>query len=196
MRFSAPVLLAAALLVSGCKKKETAPTSEPTGSAAPMTKPVPPPASDPAATPAAAAAPGPVVGWEKLSDINLPNPKGTPEKGIWSSVKATKDGDRWDNFVDGNDNWMGMRILDCNLPAVQALATKPDPQSVYSTCFATPTGKLKDYPLIATNDAQRAVKVGHLVLIASLNATGQAKLKAADLEAFLESLDLAAIAKL
>src|SRR3954464_13159531 len=115
MRFSAPVLLAAALLVSGCKKKEPAPSSEPTGSAAPMTKPVAPPAADPAATPTpAAAAPGPVVGWEKLSDINLPNPKGLPDKGIWSSVKATKDGDRQENFVDGDDNYMGLRILDCN----------------------------------------------------------------------------------
>jgi hypothetical protein len=198
MRFSALALFAATLLVSGCKKKETAPTSEPTGSAAPMTKPVTPPAADPTpAAPAAPATPGPVVGWEKMADIQLPTPKGVPEKGMWSAGKATKDGDRLDNFVDGSDYWISMRMLDCNLPMVQEAATKSaDERGLLDYCFATPTGKLKDFPLIAKNDSVRAVKAGHVVLIASLGAAGEGKLKAADLEAYLESLDLASISKL
>lgn len=195
MRISALALFAATLLVSGCKKKEAAPASEPTGSATPMTKPV---SADPApAATANPATPGPVVGWEKLADIQLPVPKGVPEKGMWSAGKATKDGDRLDNFVDGNDYWLSLRMLDCNLPMVQEVASKSaDERGVLDACFATPTGKLKDLPLISKNDSMRAVKAGHLVLIASLGAAGETKLKAADLEAFLESLDLAAIAKL
>jgi hypothetical protein len=56
--------------------------------------------------------------------------------------------------------------------------------------------KLKDYPMDDQYDAVRAVKVGHLVVVASIGAKSSGTLKAADLEAFLGSLDLAALAKL
>jgi hypothetical protein len=42
----------------------------------------------------------------------------------------------------------------------------------------------------------RVVKAGHMLVRAQIAGVGNGKLKAADLEAFLGSLDLAAIAKL
>jgi hypothetical protein len=195
MRFSASVLFAAVALISGCKKKEPAPSAEPTGSAT-MTKPAPP-AADPTPAPAAKPVAGPVTAWQKLADIQLPTPKGVPDKGMWSNAKATKDGDRMDNFVDGPDYWISLRMLDCNLPAAQEAASKPAAdRGPFDFCYATTSDKLKDYPLFKKNDNQRAIKVGHLLLIAGLGAKGQTALKAADLEAYLESLDLDAISKL
>src|SRR5437870_1521470 len=97
VRFSVPVLLAASILVSGCKKTDKAAAPAPTesaGSAAPAT---PPPAAP--ATPPAAAAPaggsvgtGPVVPGAKLEELDFPAPKGAPAKGIWSAATPTEDG--------------------------------------------------------------------------------------------------------
>jgi hypothetical protein len=200
-RFSVPVLLAAAVLVSGCKKKDPAVTSEPAGSAAPAPAPPAPAAAPPAAAPPAATGDSDsVVPLAKLAAITLPPPQGAPAGGRWRSAPSptggTGDGDRLANFIDGSDFWVSVRFLDCNLPAVKASASKPTEGGEFTFCFDKPTGKLKDYPLFNAFDTQRVVKVGHLVIIASLGATGETKLKATDLEAFLESLDLAAIAKL
>jgi hypothetical protein len=135
----------------------------------------------------------------KLVAITLPAPKGAPASGRWRSAPSptggTGDGDRLANFIDGNDYWVSVRFLDCNLPAVKETADKPK-RGAFAFCFDTATGKLKDFPLFTPSDSLRAVKVGHLAIIATLGVTGQTKLTAADLEAFLESLDLAEIAKL
>lgn len=181
MRLSASVLFVTAALVSGCSR-------EPANSAEPV-----------AAVNVAVAneTPGPVVTADKLYTIELPAPKGLPEKGIWSSAKATVDGDRMDNFVDGADFWMTMRLLDCNLPRVQEAKNKSvEERGPYSYCFDTSTDKLKGYPLYKKNDYTRAIKVGHLMVIAGIGAKGQqGTVKAADLEAYLETLDLDAISK-
>lgn len=75
-------------------------------------------------------------------------------------------------------------------------ATPVSDQGSFEFCFDTPSGKLAGFPLFSVNDQSRTVKVGHLMVIAELGATGEGTLKAADLEAFLQSLDLAALAKL
>jgi hypothetical protein len=131
----------------------------------------------------------------------LPTPKGAPASGVWvnapSPTGGSGDGDRLANFVDGSDNWYSVRFLDCNLPAVKAASSKPaNERGDAAFCFDAPTGKLKDLPLFSPNDSFRVVKAGHLLVLASLGATGETKLKPADLEAFLESLDLAGLAKL
>jgi hypothetical protein len=199
LRFSAPVLMGTLFLVSGCKKTDKAPAAEPAGSAAaagsaaPATP--PPAAQTPPAPPAAGNTS--VVPANTLEAINLPPPKGAPAKGIWSAAAASDDGDRSTNFVDGSDVWVGVRFLDCNLPAAKDAANKPEAdRGDFKYCLGTPTGKIKDYALFAPHDTRRVVKVGHLIVIADLGVTGETKLKAADLEAFLGSMDLAAIAKL
>ncbi len=207
MRYSATALFAAAVLVSGCKKTEKAPVAEPpaAGSAAPAA--TPPPAAapvEPAAPatppPAAPAADGPIVPSATLAGITmaLPKPKGAPESGAWKAVPGGVDGDRRTNYTDkGSEYWVGLRLLDCNLPMVKEAAAKPaGERGELAYCFDEATGKLKDYPLYAPSELVRAVKTGHLVVIATLGVTGQTKLKGADLEAFLESLDLASFAKL
>jgi hypothetical protein len=200
-RFSATVLLAAALLVSGCNKKDKAAekTPEPAGSAAaPAT---PPPAPTPAAPAPAAADSTSVVPLAKLAAIMLPPPKGAPATGVWATAPSptggSGDGDRLANFTEGSDYWVSVRFLDCNLPVVKESASKPSAErGAFTFCFDPAPAKLKDYPLFNTSETQRVVKVGHLIIIATLGATGETKLKPEDLEAFLESLDLAEIAKL
>lgn len=208
-RFSAPALLAATILVAGCKKTEKAPVAEPAGSAAPapkeasMTKetPAPPAAPAPAADPNAAAAPAAggdaVVPSPKLEAINLPPFKGAPAKGMWSSAEAGGDGDRAVNFQDGDAYWVSLRFLDCNLPKVKAVASKP-PASTgdFGYCHMKPTGKLGEYDMVAPNDTTRAVRVGHVMIITGVGVAGEGKIKGADLEDYIKSLDLAAIAKL
>jgi hypothetical protein len=204
MRFSAPVLFAAALLVSGCNKKDKAPAPEPATPAAPAAPapaaPAPPaPAPTPPA-PAAAADSGSVISSATLAGITLPVPKGAPASGMWSQAPEGGEGDRLVNFVAGSDYWVTVRLLDCRIPAVKEVASKSaDQRGEFNYCFEPPNSKLKDYPLFTPkdpNDSIRVVKAGHLTIIASLGATGETKLKPADVEAFLGSLDLAALAKL
>jgi hypothetical protein len=191
VRFSAPVLLAASILMSGCKKTDKAPAAEPAasaGSAAPATPPAAP-ATPPAAQPPAAGG-GPVVPAAKLEEIELPTPKGGPAKGIWSAATASDDGDRSTNFVDGSDLWIGVHFLDCNLPKAKEGAVD------FKACTGAPTGKIKDYPLFAPSDVARVVKAGHILVIATAGATHMDKVKGPELEEFLASVDLDAIAKL
>lgn len=209
-RFSAPVLLATAVLVSGCNKKDKAPAPEPAaaaGSGAPATPPPAAPAAGapaagaPAAgAPAAAAGDNGVVPVATLAAITLPAPKGAPASGMWLQASAGGDGDRLVNFVDGNDYWYTVRFIDCRAPMVKEFASKPaGERGDIAYCFDTPTGKLKDYPLFTPKDPAdtlRVIKVGHLTMLASIGAAGEGKLKGSDVEAFLESVDLASIAKL
>jgi len=132
-----------------------------------------------------------------LEAIKLPVPKGAPEKGMWSSATAGGDGDRSTNFMDGNDLWVSVRFVDCNLPAVKAVASKPAAErGDFTFCFDKPTGKLKDYELFSPSDSLRVVKVGHLIIIVGTGVVSEGKITGADLETFIGSLDLPALAKL
>ena len=205
LRFSVPVLLATSVFMSGCKKTDKAPAAEPAasgGSAASGTQtPAPPAAQTPPVPQTAPTPPTPqaagntgIVPSATLEAIALPAPRGAPAKGMWSAATAGDDGERMANFVDGNDYWVSVELLDCNLPRVKDSAGKPGGE--YTFCFDKASATLKGYPLFKTSDSQRVVKVGHLAILASLGVAGEAKLTAADLEAFLESLDLASLAKL
>jgi hypothetical protein len=211
LRFSVSVLLVTSLLMSGCKKTDKAPAAEPAasggsaGSAAPGTPPSGPPAPPtPKAEPAAQTPPAPaaanstsVVPAATLAALELPKPAGAPAKGMWSQATPIVDGDRFENYLEGSNLWMSVHFLDCNTPVVKASAKlSAADRGVFSFCFDQPTGKLKDYPMFSPSDEVRAVKVGHVVVIAGIGLAGDDKLKAADLEAFLGSLDLASLAKL
>jgi hypothetical protein len=209
MRFTASVLLATSLLTSGCKKAEKAAPAEPAGSAAIATPPKEtpvaktPPADQ--AAPAGAQVPAPppgggadgVVPAATLEAIQLPKPKKAPEKGIWSAAIAAHDGDRLVNYIDGDALWISVHFVDCNLPAAKEAASKPvNQRGAFTFCHETPAGKIKDYPLYGTNDMARGVKAGHLMIVASIGVSADPSYTTADLEAFLGSLDLAALAKL
>jgi hypothetical protein len=214
VRFSAPILLAASLLASGCKKTDKAPPTAPAGSAAtgasgsagsvatpPKEAPVAqtPPATQEAQVPAPPPGSGPdgVVKAATLEAIQLPKPKKLPAKGNWSAAIAARDGDRLINYVDGDMLWISVHFVDCNLPAAKEAASKPANQrGVFAFCHENPVGKIKDYPLYGTSDMARGVKAGHLLLLAGIGASADPSYTTADLEEFLGSLDLAALAKL
>jgi hypothetical protein len=178
--------------MSGCKKTDKAPAAEPaaSGSAAPAPPPAAPATPPAAQTPPAAVGSGPVVPAVKLEELDLPSPKGAPAKGIWSAASPTEDGNRSTFFVDGNDGWMGVHLLDCNLPKAK------EGGEDFKPCTAAPTGKIKNYPLFATSDVARVVKAGHVLVIATASGTHMDKVKGPELEEFLASVDLDAIAKL
>jgi hypothetical protein len=116
---------------------------------------------------------------------------------MWSQATPILDGDRSENYVDGDDYWVSVRFIDCNLPAVKDSASKPESErSDFKYCFAQPSGKLEEYPLFAPHDTRRVVKVGHVTVIADLGVTGETKLTATDLEGFLASLDLTPLSRL
>jgi hypothetical protein len=99
--------------------------------------------------------------------------------------------------MDGSDLWVSVRFLDCNLPMVKDTASKPAAErGDFTFCFDPPTGKLRDYGMFSPSDSVRVVKVGHLIIIVGLGVVSEGKLTPADLEAFITSLDLAALAKL
>jgi hypothetical protein len=160
--------------------------------------PAPPAAGSGTATgsagPGTAAGNAPVVSGEKLAMIDLPDPHGAPPKGSWTDARPIEDGDRSANYVVGDVGWVGIYFLDCNLPKVKEAVQKPD--SVEHSCVADTTAKINGYPLFKTADISRVLKVGHLLLITSIAGTVMDKLTVADLEAFLASMDLAAIAAL
>jgi hypothetical protein len=146
------------------------------------------------AGPGSAADSAPIVSGEKLAWIDLPEPHGAPPKGTWSDVAAIDDGDRRTYYRVGDVGWVFVDFVDCNLPKVKAEAQKPD--SVGHICVADTTEKINGYPLFKTSDITRVVKVGHLLLITNVGGTVMDKLTADDLEVFLASLDLAALAAL
>ena len=184
-RFSVPAVLAAALLVPGCKKTEKAPDT--VGSAAPT----PPPAAPPPPSTS-------VVPVATLDAIALPAPKGATATWKWLPQESTKDGNRLAYFGEGTNSWIQVQVLDCNLPRMKEDAAKPagkrNGDAAY--CLDTMDGKLGAYPLYNKYGSVRAVRVGHLAVIAAVGGAGSATLKDADLEAYLGSLDLAALAKL
>ena len=139
---------------------------------------------------------GPVIPARSLAMLDLPPVKGI-EGGSWSAVEPEKDGDRRAYYKAGDKGIMGVDFIDCNAPKLKEFVSKaPEDRGVFDACFQTATGKLGDYPMVATADNWRTIRVGHLTITATIAETAKDKLKAADVEAWLQSLDLAAISKL
>jgi hypothetical protein len=188
------VAVVAVLVSSGCSKSEAKPDSARPDSGRPTTT-----SASTAATASSAADSADVVQQADLLEVTLPVPKNVPASGKWIDTPppSSDGGDRLANFVNGDDYWMSVRFVDCNIPAVKRAAGKAATErGDFSSCFDTPTAKLGNYPMFTPNDVRRVVRVGRLIIIAGIGATGETTLKAADLEAFLKSLDLAGIAKL
>jgi len=144
---------------------------------------------------------GPVIPALALVKVDLPPFKGGTEKAtdkaIWSSAEAETDGNRLTNFIEGDKMWVGVQFLDCNLPSLKEYATKPEAdRGIFQACFNKPTGKIKDFPMFASGENMRTVYLGHLTLTVIAAAPQQGKIKGADLEEWLNSVDLAALAKL
>lgn len=197
VRFSAAVLLAASILMTGCKKTDKAPAAEPASAGSTAAPATPPAAPAAPATPPAAAAPaggsvgtGPVVPGAKLAALDFPAPKGGPAKGSWTDARPIEDGLRSANFVEGSDYWMGLYITDCNLPKAK------DGGDEFKPCTAAPIGKIKNYPLFAPSDISRAVKAGHVIFMVVASGSHMDKVKGPELEEYLNSVDLDEIAKL
>ena len=216
-RFVAPALMVTALLVGcGKKDKDKAPPADP-GSGAAMANtptpptPAPPPAGSAATAGSGSAAPAatgdvalPTGDPYKLKDlaaisIAMPKPPGAPASGNWKDVGDNEsDGYGQLNYVDHDAYWYGVTFLDCRAKVVKdAAAMKPDDRGALKWCFMQPNDKLKDYPMIKPEKGlTRAVKAGNVCVVVSLGMQGKETLKAADVEAYLNTLDLAAVAKL
>lgn len=166
----------------------TAPPTSSSSSAAPAT------ASD-VALPA-----GDPYKLKDLAAIALPKPAGAPASGNWKDIGDNEsDGYGQMNYVDKKENyWYGLTFLDCRAQVVKdAAAMKPEERGALKWCFMQPNAKLKDYPMIKPeHGSTRAVKAGNVYVVVSLGMTGEETLKAADVEAYLNALDLAAVAKL
>lgn len=158
-----------------------------------------PPATATTGTPPEAEADkaGGVISAATLESIQLPKPKKAPEKFIWSTPVPARDGTRLVNYTDGKDIWLTVNFADCNSPTAKSVADKPANQrGQYGFCYEKPVGKIKDFPSYGTDDMVRGVKAGHLVIAASIGTAAPQSYTTADVEEFLGSLDLAALAKL
>jgi hypothetical protein len=134
-----------------------------------------------------------------LAKIQLAKPAGAPDSGSWQDVGDIEaDGYRSLNFVDKDQFWYALQIIDCRAKEVKdATAKTPAERSYFQYCFAAPSGKWKDYPQytpIAATDT--VIKAGNLIIDVGLGAQGAEKLQASDTAAFMEKLDVAAISKL
>jgi hypothetical protein len=69
-------------------------------------------------------------------------------------------------------------------------------QGELAQCYAKGPDKLKGFPLAKVNDGFHAVYAGNVVVTSGVGALVRGKVTEADIDAFLGSLDLAAIAKL
>ena len=210
-RFVVPVLIVAVLL-AGCSKKDEdkAPPTD-TGSGTALANPRTPPAAPPTPSPSDSGSAAPAAAGDaalptgdpyKLKDlatIALPKPAGAPASGNWKDIGDNEsDGYGQMNYVDGENYWYGLTFLDCRAKVVKdAAAMKPEERGALKWCFMKPNAKLKDFPMIKPeNGSSRAVKAGNVYVVVTLGMTGEEKLKAADVEAYLNALDLAAVAKL
>jgi hypothetical protein len=215
-RLLACALFAAALLTTGCKKKEAASTStgsagsggpvvvvDAAGSAADTTGSAGSAGS--AGSGVASTNPPPKIGTgdpapaAALTAIKLSPPKGAPATTVWKEGEDVEEGNRAGYFYDGKDAIMIVRIIDCRRTLLKDYVSKPaDQRGEFRYCFDSPTGMLKGFDLIAPADAaQHAVRAGNIVVIAQRgNPADKNAVKADALDGWLESLDLAAIAKL
>jgi hypothetical protein len=144
---------------------------------------------------------GPVASALSLVKFSLPPFKGGPEKAsdkaIWSSAEAETDGNRLTNYMDGDKPFIGVQFLDCNLPTLKDYLSKaPTERGIFQACFEKPTGKLKEFPMAANGENQRTVWAGHVTLTVTVTGPQEGKIKGADLEEWLNTVDLAALSKL
>jgi hypothetical protein len=144
------------------------------------------------ASPGAAAGSGSIVPGAKLAAIDLPDPHGAPPKGSWTDARPIEDGLRDANYLVGDDLWVGIAFIDCNLPRSQEEAKKPDTGE--HSCVTDSQTKIKGYPVYETSDIARTMKIGHLLILTVVSGTKMDTLTVKDLEAFLASIDVAAIA--
>lgn len=205
--------LVAALALAGCSKKDKGgdkPADPGSGTAVtntPTPPPPPPPAVDaPAAgsgsgsdtgsgsaAPAAAGAmpTGDPAKLEKLAGILFNVPAGAPADGAWHEGPANADGMRIANFKAADKTiWYSVHLEDCRHKDVQSDAVRA------KYCTTEGPGKVKTFSMFSPDDHQRVVKAGSILVTAVAGAKVWDKVKAADLEAFLNTVDLDAIAKL
>ncbi|MDQ3369928.1 MAG: hypothetical protein M3680_31300 [Myxococcota bacterium] len=135
-----------------------------------------------------------------MTAIKLPLPTGVAKTLAWKDVSVVnEDGDRRSNLEDGEDHIMSVHILDCRHTLLKDYISKPANQRGDSGyCFDPPTGMLKGFDLIAPmGAAQRAVRAGNIAVIATAGlGDGFEGVKTDGLAAWLEMLDLAAIARM
>ena len=217
-RFVTSALMAAVVL-AGCSKndKDKAPPAEPGSGSAMATPPTPPPTPPPAgsgsAAPAgsgSAAAPAgdtaaPSGTPAKLADmlkLTLPSPPPkAPAGGNWVSAgEVETDGYRQGMYVAADKtNWYSYMVIDCRLQKVKDDgAKKPGdrgPEALW--CLKKADGKIKDNDRLTDPDSlSHGVRAGNLVVVVGPTPNVKDKVNDADVDAFLGSLDLAAIAKL
>jgi hypothetical protein len=152
-----------------------------------------------AAAPAVVVGEGPVVGAMTLADIDLPKMKGF-DKANWSAVEAEKDGLRKTVLKEGDTMYVGINFFDCNLPKMKEFIDKPvDERSEWQYCFVAPAAdaaKVKTYPRMdAKDDEGVAIKVGHVIVHATIFEKQKDKIKREDLAAYLETVDFSSIEK-
>ena len=208
-RFVAPALMVAALL-AGCSKKDKdkAPPADPGSGTAVANTPTPPPPPPPSGSGSGSAAPAPAgdvalpsgdpIKLKDLAAIGLPKPAGAPATGDWKDIGDNEsDGYRQVNYVDKEDYWYGVDFLDCRAKVVKDAAGQKTDRGALEWCFMKPNAKLKDFPMIKPEKGSaRAVKAGNVFVVVTLGMKGSEALKGADVETYLNALDLAAIAKL
>jgi hypothetical protein len=119
----------------------------------------------------------------------------------WKDVDSeAKDGNRLANLKNAKDDiLMSVRFIDCRRDLLKDYVSKaPGDRGDFSYCFDAPTGQVKGYDLIAAPDSeQHGVRAGNIAVLAGAGANFvEGHVKPADLDAFLESIDLAAIAKM
>jgi hypothetical protein len=158
--------------------------------------------SDGYCTEAGVTAAAPTVGEGKLAsgkDLVMYDPppvKGFPADSMWLSSGVTKDGEHFLEYRSGDTKFVQLQFIDCNLPVLKEYAAKPPGErGDYKYCFDAPTGELGGYPMWNYEDGRRVVEAGHLVLVLAKRSDG-ASLTDADLEAWLLTNDLAAIASM
>jgi hypothetical protein len=191
------VAVVALVAVAGCSsdKDETATAAKPASPSAPASS---------AAASAPAVAGGPVLTAAQLTAIKLPKPKFGPAAGQWKDPIAPADGQRRTEFVVGDDVYVAVLFDDCNQAEAQQYASKAVfSRDVFDACFASAAGG--DQPSGATaggapvwkiNEQSRYLRIGHLGIRVAYGDKASATATGADLETFIKSLDLAALAKL
>jgi hypothetical protein len=192
-QYSAGVVLAAVALlgIAGCAEPAGTPAADnPPSSAAPTSAP-------------AGNGGGSLVKGSDLAEytISMPAPKGAPAGGTWRDIVPGDDGRVSVHYVDNNDTgYVRVDFLDCRLPAVQAVKDKAaKDRAGFDHCFRKPTKTLKGYPMILPDDpdfAYRTLVVNHVHVSVSVDRPFDEKFKAADVEEFLGTLDLDALARL
>jgi hypothetical protein len=191
----AAVAVAALIAIAGCSSDKADTAAEPAA-------PSPSAAVSSAAAPAVAG--GPVLTAAQLTAIKLPKPKFGPAAGQWKDPITPADGERSTEFVVGDDVYVAVLFNDCNLPEAAQYASKQVySRNVFDACFASAAGgdqasgtTAGGAPVWKINEQSRYLRIGHLGIRVAYGNKAPATATGADLETFVKSLDLAALAKL